>query len=230
MPARPARAGVPLERIGHRGSPTQRPENTLEGFVLAVDQGANAVELDVHVTADAVVVVHHDPEVGSLPIRDTPWRALATLDVGGAPVPRLDAVISAIGDRARVYVELKGQDIEDVVMQTVRGCGGDYALHSFDHEAIARVRHKDAHVATGLLIDRGTTNPISAMRRAVARIRPRDVWPHWSLVSGDLMAAAAELGVRVIPWTVNTAESAKHLASLGVAGVCTDDIRMLANL
>ncbi|HET9425615.1 MAG TPA: glycerophosphodiester phosphodiesterase, partial [Gemmatimonadaceae bacterium] len=53
--------GRNVERIGHRGAPRRYLENTLPAFTEAVRLGADAVELDVHVTADGQVVVHHDP-------------------------------------------------------------------------------------------------------------------------------------------------------------------------
>ncbi len=53
---RPARPWI----IGHRGSPRDHRENTLPSFLRAFDVGAEAIELDVHGTADGAVVIHHD--------------------------------------------------------------------------------------------------------------------------------------------------------------------------
>src|SRR6185369_13837314 len=50
-----------VERIGHRGAPRRYLENTTPAFQEALRLGADAVELDVHVTADGLPVVHHDP-------------------------------------------------------------------------------------------------------------------------------------------------------------------------
>ena len=44
----------------HRGARTEAPENTLEAFALAAEQGADGIELDVHMTADGEIVVAHD--------------------------------------------------------------------------------------------------------------------------------------------------------------------------
>jgi glycerophosphoryl diester phosphodiesterase len=49
--------------IGHRGIPSQMPENTIPGMKLAIDSGANTIELDVHMTRDGQVVVYHDPSL-----------------------------------------------------------------------------------------------------------------------------------------------------------------------
>jgi glycerophosphoryl diester phosphodiesterase len=55
-----------------------------------------------------------------------------------------------------------------------------------------------------------------------------DVWPQWRLVTEELVAVVHEAGGRVIPWTVNDQAHAQTLASLGVDGLCGDDVRVLA--
>ena len=46
----------------HRGASAYAPENTLEAFLLAAEQGADGVELDVQLTKDGEMVVVHDEE------------------------------------------------------------------------------------------------------------------------------------------------------------------------
>jgi glycerophosphoryl diester phosphodiesterase len=227
----PLRSLPGFERIAHRGAPRECRENTLEGFLLALDRGADAVELDVHLSADGVPVVHHDFDVSGLPISGTRWEALAEIELaGGCSIPRLSDVLDAIGDRAAVYIELKGQRAEQSVVDVVRAHGRRYALHSFDHDAVARVAELAPQVPRGILLDRGIPDAPAKLREAVARIRPRDAWPHYSLVDAAFMHAAADLGVRVLVWTVNSPSDARRLLSLGVDGLCSDDLRLLADL
>ncbi|MCK7519446.1 MAG: hypothetical protein MZV64_17790 [Ignavibacteriales bacterium] len=49
--------------FAHRGAPAHAPENTLAAFELAVEQGADAIELDVKLSADGHVIVIHDATV-----------------------------------------------------------------------------------------------------------------------------------------------------------------------
>jgi glycerophosphoryl diester phosphodiesterase len=62
---------------GHRGARGHLPENTLAGFERALQLGATTLELDVGVTRDGVVVVHHDralnPDIARGP--DGAWIA-----------------------------------------------------------------------------------------------------------------------------------------------------------
>ena len=139
-------------------------------------------------------------------------------------------MLVALAGKATVYVEMKGANVEEHVVAVVRRHSTPVALHSFDHAAVERARVVAPDIPRGILLDRAISNPIQTMRRAIERTAARDVWPHWSLASSDLVRAATDLGSRVIVWTVNSADSARHMQSLGVAGVCTDDVRILANL
>jgi glycerophosphoryl diester phosphodiesterase len=219
------------ERVGHRGSPRERTENTLPGFLLALEHGADAVELDVHTSNDGVAVVHHDFDVAGAPIASLPWSRLEQLILpGDARIPSLEAVLQAIGDRATVYVELKGHGVEEAVAEVLLRSRSRYAIHSFDHAMIGRCARTHPEIARGILLDRDVARPVEALGIAVSETHPRDVWPHHSLVDRRFMDAAAGYGLRVIPWTVNTREEARRLSSLGVAGLCGDDVRLFANL
>jgi len=222
-----------FERVAHRGTPRELMENTLPGFLRALDRGADAVELDAHVTKDGVVVVHHDAEAGTPArlIAGTQWNELALIDLGGgARIPRLDDVLQVLGDRGTIYVELKGRDIEDAVIPVCRHFGRRFALHSFDLDAMTRVAQKAPDLPRGILLDQDIAHPAEALREAANRIGPRDVWPHWSLVDEAFVRAAHDLGTRVVVWTVNSRSAAIALVALGVDAICSDDLRLLAKL
>src|SRR5437879_10904316 len=53
--------GQTIQVHGHRGARAQRPENTLPAFEYAIAQGVDALEMDMAVTRDNVVVISHDP-------------------------------------------------------------------------------------------------------------------------------------------------------------------------
>lgn len=219
------------ERIGHRGAPREFPENTLPAFERAIELGADAVELDVHLTSDGVVVVHHDFHLaGALPQRtlaglnwaDVSRHALAP----GVFVPSLEQVLELVGTRASVYVELKGKDVESAALATIRAGRTQCAVHSFDHLAIARAARIAPDIRRGILFDAYPVDVARSMRDASAL----DVWPQWELVDQTLVDRVHQADGRVIAWTVNSASAAKQLASLGVDGLCGDDVRLLSDV
>lgn len=221
-----------FERIGHRGAPREFPENTLPSFERAIERGADAVELDVHATADGVCVVHHDPVVGRAMDPTHVGRALSSLRwseaervelAPGVFLPSLAQVLEQLAGRAIVYVEIKGPKIEQLVTATIAASQARCAVHSFDHDAIARVARIAPGLRRGILFD----EPPHDVRRSMLAAGATDVWPHWQLVDEDLVAAVHGAGGRVLPWTVNAPLVAKRLRDLGVGGICSDDLRML---
>lgn len=213
------RSITPL-RIAHRGMPRLARENTIASFELALDAGAEGIELDVHATQDGIVVVHHDP---TLPA----GLAICDLDHGAflaeAPyAPTLRDVCRAVGGRAELFVEIKGAGIEQLVAEVLSHHVGTCAIHSFDHDAISRLRESGTTLRLGVLYDR-EEDGIALMDRCGAT----DLWPHFPLVTGDLVAGVHARWGRVIPWTVNAADEVSRLTAIGADGLCTDDVRLL---
>jgi glycerophosphoryl diester phosphodiesterase len=74
-------------RIAHRGACGQYPENTLLAFSKALQMGANALELDVHLCKSGDVVVIHDETLqrttnGQGAVAEHSYEQLKTLDAG----------------------------------------------------------------------------------------------------------------------------------------------------
>jgi glycerophosphoryl diester phosphodiesterase len=221
-------------RIAHRGASREFHENTLPAFRRALELGASGIELDVHATRDGIVVVHHDPVVRpvsagggrtEIAIANVTWEELLELEPQtGVGIPTLGDVLTLVGDRATVYVELKGAGVEEAAIATIHAGHARCAVHSFDHAAVERASRLAPEVPRGLLFDSYTIDPAGAMRAAGAR----DVWPHWSLIDSRLVERVHDVGGRVIAWTVNDAADAAALLEIGVDGICTDDVRLVA--
>ena len=219
-----------MERIGHRGAPREFPENSLPAFRRAFELGADAIELDVHATSDGEVVVHHDPAIG----RDAnAYRgsAIAGLVLAqlravrldkGIGIPTLAEVLDIVPMGRRVYVEIKGEGIEELVAAVVRANTVDCAVHSFDHDAIARMRRIAPEIPRGILYDRAID-----VEGAMSATGARDVWPNWKLIDRETVDLVHARGGRVCAWTVN---SVGPVLGLGIDAVCTDDVRLFRGL
>lgn len=216
----------PVEIIGHRGAPREFRENTLPSFRRAFDAGADAVELDVHGTADGHVVVHHDPATNSRPgesgsvvvIAGARLAEVRAVTVMGERIPTLGEVLSASPEWAIVYVEVKASAIEAEVVAAVRAGKRRCAIHSFDHRIVRRVGQLAPDIPTGILQTSYLVDPVRAMRDAGAR----DLWQHWELIDAALVERVHEDERRVIAWTVNEPALATRLIQWGVDGICTD--------
>jgi len=159
--SRPFLAGPSPLVFAHRGASAAAPENTLEAFALALEMGADILELDVHATSDGVVVVIHDETVdrtsnGSGRVAALTLADLRSFDFGydfspdggstfpyrarDVRIPTLDEVFERF-PRARVNVEIKQTvpDILDRVWAVVRQrAAEDRVLITVPSEAISR--------------------------------------------------------------------------------------------
>src|SRR5512136_3234943 len=106
--------------FAHRGASHEAPANTLAAFLLAVDLGAEGIELDVHLSKDGHLVVIHDFDVSATTdgqglVRNKTLAELKELDAGSwfdpvfadQRIPTLQEVIDAVGHRLLLNIELK---------------------------------------------------------------------------------------------------------------------------
>jgi len=196
-------------------------ENSLDAFVKAAGQGADGVELDVHATVDGAIVVFHDPV---LPdgrwIRDLPAASVRHQRLAnGEPMPLLEEVLAAIPD-LRVHVEVKQLDAAwDAALLAVMDADPSperCSVHSFDHRLIARLGSLRPSLPRGVLSASYLVDPLAQLRNTGATT----LWQEWPLIDQALVDLVHGAGASIIAWTVNQQVAAKHLAGLGVDGLC----------
>lgn len=245
----PARrpAGRPLI-LGHRGASADAPENTLAAFRLAMDQGADGVELDVWRCATGEVVVIHDEDArrtagAPLRIPDASLAALRGLDAGawkgsryrGERIPLLAEVLEALPG-ALVNVELKGGGgdvrVAAAAAEVIRraGAGDRVLVSSFHARLLAAFRAAAPEVDRGLLFEGGW---LWALRVAAARawLRPAALHPEARLVTPARARRWRRAGRAVNAWTVDDPAEARRLAALGATALITNaPARLLAAL
>lgn len=98
--------------IAHRGYKAKFPENSMGAFKGAVEVGAHAIETDLHITKDNVIVLSHDNTLKrcfDLPhnIIDCDWKYLSTLWTTREPKQRMPRLIDLLEYLARPGMEEK---------------------------------------------------------------------------------------------------------------------------
>ncbi|WP_242342337.1 glycerophosphodiester phosphodiesterase [Anaeromyxobacter terrae] len=236
----PRADGRPLV-LGHRGASADAPENTLAAFRLALEQGADGVELDVWRCGTGEVVVFHDEDAARLSgvrlaIPDAPFAALRALDVGvhrgerfrGERIPRLEEVLEALPG-AVVNVELKSRrrradlGLAAAVAGVLRGAraGRRAIVSSFDHRLLVAFRVAAPEIPVGLLVEAEQPRPILTAL-ATRLVRPAAIHPERLLVTPARARAWAARGLAVNVWTVDDPDEARRLAALGATGIITN--------
>jgi len=215
---------------GHRGARAVRPENTIPAFEYAIEVGADALEMDVAVTNDDVLVISHDPHLKSgVAIRQLKLARLRECDSGAVRIPTLDEVLDlSVGNHVQFNIEIKSfpdhpeltppPDIfASMVFNVIRKhkLESRSIVQSFDFRAL--------HGLPGIRIAalwEGPARPfVDIAREASAGI----IAPYFELVTPEQVEAAHAAKLEVIPWTANTPEAWQKLIDAGVDAIITDD-------
>lgn len=190
--------------LGHRGASAYAPENSLDAFALALDQGADGVELDARLTRDRHLVVHHDPVLGDR--SDLPSH-----------VPTLVEVLALIPD-ALINIELKSEpeiDPDNEVARAVAEVAPATALvSSFRRSAVETFARLRPEVAVGLL----TIPTVDQMEQArwAADSGLAALHPFQLSVNAELCDGCHALGLQVNTWTVDDPDRMLWLRDCGV--------------
>lgn len=220
--------------IGHRGASATHPENTLEAFRAAAEQGAHGIELDVRRTADDVLVVYHDAH-----LRD--GRLIRELSAEELPdfVPTLAAALASADD-LWINVEVKnlpgdpdydaehGLSIAVAALLDGFDTAGRVLVSSFDISSVDRIRQIDPTIPVGWLVF-AQADPASLIERAVAH-GMQAIHPHEVLVDASFVARAAAAGLEVNVWTVDDLQRIRQLIEMGVDGIITNTPQPAAEL
>ena len=160
----------------HRGASGYRPENTLEAFELAIRQGADGIELDVHTSVDGELIVMHDENVdrvtdGTGLIKDMTLAQLKELKVstpaepsGIYHIPTLAEVLELMRTTdMMINIELKNSicfypGMEEKILKLVKEMNMEDQLiySSFNHYSLLQLKQLNDHVQTGILFSKSS--------------------------------------------------------------------------
>ncbi|HET6765392.1 MAG TPA: glycerophosphodiester phosphodiesterase family protein [Longimicrobiaceae bacterium] len=212
--------------LGHRGASAEAPENTMRAFRLALEHGADGVELDVQRSADGVPVVIHDPTLerttdGTGAVSDLPWPAISRVRSRGEPVPRLDEVAAwAAAEGAWLNVEIKAPGVEAATVAVIRAAGmmERTVFSSFDGGSVAEVGVVAPDATRYLLTETWDDSVIATARR----IGAGGICLHGPLATHDALQRLRKESLPVVIWTVDDPDRIAELLRAGVAAVITN--------
>jgi glycerophosphoryl diester phosphodiesterase len=228
--------------LAHRGASAQAPENTLAAFELAVEQGADGIELDVKLTSDGQVVVIHDATVDRTTgahgrVKDMPLNELRTLGTGSffsgkfesEKIPTLEEVFESLGKRTFINVELTNYNTpRDHLVESVCMLVKKFGLHkrvlfsSFFARNLARAYSYLPEVPTGLLAMGGI---LGAWPRSFgfAFGNYEALHPNIKDATHEQIKRVHRLKKRIHVWTVNAEADMRRMFDWGVDAIFTDD-------
>ena len=230
--------------VAHRGSSSLAPENTLASFRQAIEDGADAVELDVRLTRDGHVVVIHDRELRRTTgnrgrVDSHTLKEIRALSAGtwfhrrfaAERIPTLDEVFELAAGKCGVDVEVKvdkgdpgGEEAVDRCCRIIRAHRArDWTLvTSFSRRAVRKAGSILPGIATGLLVHplRHFIKPPVGLVRSLGALY---VIVNGSGLRKNLVGAAHSRNILVGEYTVNSERRIERARRFGIDALITDE-------
>lgn len=234
--------------VGHRGAAALAPENTLAGFHKAAEVGAKMVELDAKLSADGIVICHHDDVLGRTsngegPVAQMHFAALRTLDAGawfgaefeGERIPTLAEALELIaGLGMGVNVEIKpcpGRERETAAatVKVVRDhwkSAAPFQFSSFKPTALEVALAEAPDLPRGYLTD----DFKQGWLEDAMRLKSVSVNGNFRRYTKERIEAVHAAGMKALAYTVNEPVDAARLLADGMDILVTDCPDKLLNL
>lgn len=246
-----ARPGGRVELVAHRGESHDAPENTLAAIRLAWERGVDAVEFDVHLTADNKLIAIHDADTervtagrSKLVVAQETADALRSLDVGawkgpkfaGERAPMLDEVMATLpaDPKKRLLIEVKvGLEATEPLAAAVEAAGrppGQTAVISFNLDTCrsvkARLPKLKVYYLSAFKQDQNTGEVTPTLQKLIrtakeATLDGLDV-SHKGPVDAAFVKQVHDAGLELHVWTVDDPADGRRMVKAGVDGLTTN--------
>ncbi|MBL8522152.1 MAG: glycerophosphodiester phosphodiesterase [Betaproteobacteria bacterium] len=233
--------------FAHRGGGSLAPENTLAAMKTGHQHSYAAVEFDVKLSGDSIAMLMHDSTLertsnGTGRVADKTMSELELLDAGswhsnafrGERIPRFSAVaryLHGLGLMANVEIKpCEGREIETgrIVAELCLELWGDRLvkplISSFSLEALGAAREAAPRLPMGYLVKAPTEEHLSVLER----LSCVSIHCHHQHIDADLVRMFHAREYRVLTYTVNDPERVSDLLALGVDGIFTDQLELMA--
>lgn len=235
--------------VGHRGIPDQAPENTIESAKLAVEKGADIVELDIYVTKDGELVVIHDETLnrttnGTGKVENLTLEQIRQYTANRSyrnpsaypdvKVPTFREYLEAFkGTDTHLFVELKSEqaDLVPLFVEQVQeyGMEGQISVISFLPSQIKRVNEQMPGMSCGLLafgqLGQAESNPGSTLLKIMNTTERYGTTynPSFDGLNRSFVKYMADRGMTVWPWTYTDQDTFNQYFLYNVGALTTND-------
>lgn len=208
--------------LGHRGcmGDGYPPENTLAAFKHCIDNQANGIELDIHVSSDGVLIVHHDTTLkrmtgADIDIMHHNAETIRQHKVNGEIIPTLEETFALITPYLRIdpnfilNIELKSADtahvLYDFLDKHIGYSGWNYSniiVSSFNHKLLKEIHTHNPSIPIGVLWEKRECNSVDEIIKRLS-FKPFSIHPLNTECDDDYVKSVKEGGMYCILWGVD---------------------------
>ena len=220
--------------IGHRGASGYEDEHTIKSYELAVQQGADYIEMDLQLTKDNKLICMHDATVnrtttGTGTIANMTLAQIKALKTtNGEQIPTLEEVVSHFGKSVNYYIETKSPfniNMDQELLRILQNAGligigskrKQVIIQSFADDSLKNIRNQYSDIFLVRLSKTFTQSDIDT-----SALIADGMGPNFTNVTKALVDNAHAKGLVVHPWTVNTVADMDKAISYGVDGFFTN--------
>jgi glycerophosphoryl diester phosphodiesterase len=234
-------------KMGHRGAKGYAPENTIESFKKAIDLGVDYIELDVHLTKDHHLVVHHDYKFGRTAFGCGKIRKMTVDEINQVrikendePIPHLSEVLDRFRGQVKFNIEVKSKRGVEKLCRLIksRKMQKEVMVSSNHVGVLLRIKKKMPEIETGLL-HRAVSNKFLAAVFAffsvlffpfhrhvilyqAKRCKADCVHPAYHIATKRFVRKMQDRGYKVNVWGARSRYVLKLLKKRKVDGIITD--------
>jgi glycerophosphoryl diester phosphodiesterase len=224
--------------IGHACAAGEAPANALAGVRACLHAGAEAMEIDVQLSADGVPVLMHDETVDRTtnlagPLRSFTFAELQAANAGdGEPVPSLDQLMAVVAGELTVMCELKqtpgdpeyDQKLVDAVIAVIKKHEANTwsAIHSFQPAMVERARSTEARISATIISPPVRGEELDRLLGALLKRNGQALSIEHHCIDRELIIKAKRRQVTVWAWTADTEPDWARLIEAGIDGIITN--------
>ena len=237
--------------VGHRGSPTLGQPNTVDSSVKAFEAGATAVENDIYLTTDGVIVIMHDSTIdattdGSGKVEEMTYAQLqqyrvnANANVETQPIPTLAEYFEEFkGKDVQISVEIKSyktaivQPLVDLIKEY--DIADQVNVISFTGSQLLLLKELMPEISTGILTTAPTyeATPTESAYTTLVYAQKYESTFNPNYTKGPLrpavITAAYRRGVGIHAYTINTAADMQYYLHRGIGSMTTDYVQYMTD-
>ncbi len=227
----------------HRGASAYAPENSLESFALAIEMGAQGIELDIYETSDGKLVIHHDNNIKRMSgvdakISETDFDTLRSYNFAGeygekygfVKIPTLTEVL-ALFKTTNMTINVEMKDGSDNYIRAITDLVREYGMEeqviysSFDHFKLKKIKEINPRAYVGALYSFNMACPWEYAKAAgFDALHPSydQIYKFKNEFGIDYIKESHALGIEVNPWTANKPGIITSLVEWGSDHIITD--------
>ncbi|APC50184.1 glycerophosphodiester phosphodiesterase [Virgibacillus halodenitrificans] len=223
-----------VEIASHRGDLKHAPENSMSSIRSAIRKGVDAVEVDVAMTKDGVIVLSHDLDLKRVAgvsdkISNLTYEEIKQIDIGrlygeefiGERIPTLDEVLKVMQENdTKLIIDLKsaepGRGFAEKIVELVEKNDSDHLAYvqSFSYELLQDIRKRNETIKIGQILFLSAGN-LSKLDVDFYTIRE-------SMLTERFIERAKKQNREVWVWTVNIKRNMKEVLKYDIDGIITD--------